>query len=349
MADAYCQAVLFPDVANIVGVPDCFPRRTATWRLTTQTTLTSSTANGHILMTIFPQGAVTTGNFFTTYADGGSALDVTNYQSATVTATNVVGTSVSTNYNYIRVVGCQFKFIYIGAEQTAAGEATVAILNQNIASGNNVAAMARDSDFRATGRAESEFVINWIPLDYADLEFRTANDNADADKGSYWGTMCMVGTGFPKATVVYAVEISVIVEGIVAPTSGDFIPRSISAILSPDMALCRLKQLIMSNPGYVARCKHLCINSGFSRAGTPGDGAQGGPARPSPIIPFKDDPYREVISNSNGPTQFYDMTQSERSAYSRAWGPNFIGGLGPGAKREAEDWMSSRSLPVNRP
>lgn len=275
---AYVNLVLNPDTANIVGVPDCFPRRSSTFRATGNITLTSSTTNGHVLVNVYPQACLSTSTFLNVFSDGGTALDVTNYQ-ATTTATGTTGTDVSTYYLFTRIVAFQVKLIYIGAEQTAAGEFTVALSNNSVIAGLNVAAAARDCDYRAIGRAESTFVINWIPQDDTDLNFRNVSDTFDADKSSNWGMMYLVGTGLPKATQVYTLEWTCVGEGILKPTVGDFIPREISPVCDLYKALMILKQAIINNPSLVAREKHLCLNTGFARGLGPSD-MQGEPATP---------------------------------------------------------------------
>lgn len=276
-AKAWIENVLDPINCNPVGAPDDFTRRTAVWRTTTTATLVSSVANGHVFVIITPQRVVSsTGAHYVIRSDSGTVLDVTNFSTAT-TATTVLGTDITTNYAFARLVGYRVRLIYIGAEQTGAGECSVALINsQPDANATNVSALVRDADFVSTGRAESEFFCNWIPQDISDLQLRIAGDQSAEDKSIYWGQIIIVGTGFPKATAVYSMEITAIIEGVVKATSADFIPRSISLPTSPTIALQALKRLIMNRPGLIAGNTHSC-NPYMARAGVPG------PGRPGPM------------------------------------------------------------------
>jgi len=285
--------VLNPDTADVVGVPDVYARKTSCFRYTTNFTISSSLANGHVLTAFYPQAAFATGsNYIIRYSDGVSPLDVTNFNVA-ITQTSTTGTDITANYLFTRVVAFQVKLTYMAAEQTAAGEAVIGLTNTSFAAGTNISAMVRDSDFRALGRAESKFTLNWIPQDDSDFSFRSTNDSFDADKTSNWGMIVLAGTGFPVNTAVYMCDLAIVVENLVKPTSADFIPRSLSLPLDLQKALLHLKQLIVCNPSLVARDFQMALNTGYARGSAPSE-SQGGPStsevsmgearqRPTPI------------------------------------------------------------------
>ena len=60
----YLSSVLYPSDCTPGGIPDEFPRKTTVFKMSGNTTLTSSAANGQLLVVCFPQYFMTAGNAF---------------------------------------------------------------------------------------------------------------------------------------------------------------------------------------------------------------------------------------------------------------------------------------------
>ena len=196
-----------------------------------------------------------------------------------LTISTIGGQAFSTYYTNTRLVAFGYKFTYIGAEDTSAGEFCVAFCNVNpvIVAGANVKTALRDMQFYCTGRAEEGFQGIWIPQDNADFELRNAGDVADADKtNTGWGVIAFAGTGFPVNVSVYHLEIVAISEGIVNYGFADFIPQALSPAISSEDCLLLLKRCIIERPEWVCRSmKENCAPRGCRRGGDIRD-AEGG-------------------------------------------------------------------------
>ena len=123
----YLSSVLYPSDATPCGIPDEFPRKTTVFKMNGNTTLTSSAANGQLLVLCYPQYYMTGGNaFIVSYVDGTANLDVTNLPStANLSSTAITGTNLGTYYTFARLVGIELRTTYIGAVETGAGETRI--------------------------------------------------------------------------------------------------------------------------------------------------------------------------------------------------------------------------------
>lgn len=257
MAETYVRQLFDPfSGLNPTAAPDEYLRRSSVFRLNGNVSLTSSAANGHILFRIEPQMASSPSQFFTAWTDGVNPLTVLNLPTiANLTATVSNGQSMTTYFQFTRMVAFQAKFRYIGAELTQAGELSIGFDNVNfVVVGNNVKSMIQDSQFYVRGDAGSEFVATWIPQDDTDFDFHAPSA---WPKSQYWGTIHGAGTGYPLGTLVYDVEWAAIIEGMVIPANQDFIPRSISAYGDRSSCLSRLHEMVLRDPTLVYRNKAI--------------------------------------------------------------------------------------------
>lgn len=255
----YIDQMLNPFKAPEIGVPDVFARKTAVFKITTQLQVKSSTANGQIAGWLYPQAFSDPGSTYVTYyTDGASQLNISNMPAfLNLTANTTAGSTLANYYTYVRLVSYGYKFTYIGAEQTAAGEFAICFTNNNtiLTTGADVKSSIRDAQFYATGRAESVFEGIWLPQDIADLKFRSTADAVEADKSNTWGIILFAGSGLPVNTFLYQLEITAIVEGLVLSTVSDYIPQSISPAADPFPILSRMKQRVNECPWHVCRTK----------------------------------------------------------------------------------------------
>ena len=139
--DNYLSSVLYPSDCTPAGIPDEFPRKTAVFKMSGNTTLTSSTANGQLLLLCYPQYYMATGNTFIVYfGDGASNLDVTNLpNTANLFSTQIGGTNLATYYTFARLVAIELRATYIGAVETGAGEARIGLTNYStLSAGSNI-------------------------------------------------------------------------------------------------------------------------------------------------------------------------------------------------------------------
>ena len=139
--DNYLSAVLYPSDCTPSGIPDEFPRKTAVFKMSGNTTLTSSAANGQLLLLCYPQYYMATGNTFIVYfGDGASNLDVTNLpNTANLYSTQIGGTNLETYYTFSRLVGIELRATYIGAVETGAGETRIGLTNYStLSAGSNI-------------------------------------------------------------------------------------------------------------------------------------------------------------------------------------------------------------------
>lgn len=250
----YLSSVLYPSECTPSGIPDEFPRKTTVFKMNGNTTLTSSTANGQLLLLCYPQYYMTAGNAFITYfLDGTSNLDVTNLPStANLFSTAISGTNLATYYTFARLVGIELRLTYIGAVETGAGETRIGLTNYaTLSAGANIKNLIEDSDFYAADRAECTYKSIWLPQDHSDFKFRAIGDNGDADKATGWGTIMLTSTGLPKNIPVYDLKWTVIVEATLLPTVADYIPRTITPIGNTSECLMRLKQMVYEDPSRV--------------------------------------------------------------------------------------------------
>lgn len=254
----YCRQLLNSFAAPETGVPDLFPRKSAVFKMTMQTQIKSSTANSQVAGYIAPQSFSDSASpYVSYYTDGASNLNVSNMPAfVNLTGTTTNGSALNTYYTYVRLVALGYKFTYIGAEQTAAGEFAIGLANNNLVltTGADLKSGLRDLQFYATGRAEAQFEGCWLPQDLADLQFRSAGDAIEADKTGTWGVILFCGSGFPSNTFVYQLEVCAIVEGLVLSTVSDYIPQSISACVDPNVALLEVKRKVTEDGRKVARC-----------------------------------------------------------------------------------------------
>ena len=252
--DNYLSSVLYPSECTPSGIPDEFPRKTAVFKMSGNTTLTSSAANGQLLLLCYPQYYMTGGNsFISYYVDGSSNLDVTNLPStANLFNAAIPGTNLAAYYTFARLVGIELRATYIGAVETGAGETRIGLTNYStLSAGSNIKNLIEDSDFYAADRAECTYKSIWLPQDHSDFKFRAIGDNGDADKATGWGTIMMASTGLPKNIPVYDLKWTVIVEATLLPTVADYIPRSITPIGNTAEYLMKLKQLVYEDPSRV--------------------------------------------------------------------------------------------------
>lgn len=112
----YVKQILNPFNAPEEGVPDLFARKSAIFKITKQGQIKSSTANGQIAGYFAPQAFSDPGTSILTYlTDGANNLNVSNMPAfINLTATNLVGETLSTYYTYVRLVGAAIKLTYIG-------------------------------------------------------------------------------------------------------------------------------------------------------------------------------------------------------------------------------------------
>lgn len=257
MAETYVKQLFDPFSSMIpTAAPDEYLRRSSVFRLNGNVSLTSTVANGHILFRVEPQLVASSSQFFTQWADNVNPVNVLNLPTiANMTQVVNNGQSMNTYFQFTRLVAFQIKLRYIGAELTQAGELSIGFDNVNfVVVSNNVKSMIQDSQFYVRGDAGDQFIATWIPQDDTDFEFHTPNT---WPKSQYWGTMHGAGTGFPPNTVVYDVEYSAIIEGLVIPNNQDFIPRSISPYGDRSLCLSRLHDLVIRDPTLLFRNKAL--------------------------------------------------------------------------------------------
>jgi len=255
MADVYVQQLFDPfSNSNPTAAPDEYLRRSSVFKLNGNVSLTSTVANGHILFRVEPQMVSSSSQFFTQWRDNVNPVDVLNLPTiANITAVVNNGQYMATYFQFTRLVAFQLKFRYIGAELTQAGELSIGFDNANfIVVANNVKSMIQDSQFYVRGSAGDTFVATWIPQDDTDFEFHTPNT---WPKAQYWGTIHGAGTGYPLNTVVYDVEYTAIIEGLVIPNNQDFIPRSISPYGDRSSCLAKLHDLVLKDTTLLYRNK----------------------------------------------------------------------------------------------
>ena len=259
MVSKYVDLVLDPFGAQDCCVPDLFCRKTTVFRNTVQVQVRSSVVNGHVAGIIYPQNyADSTSNFVSYYTDAASSLNISSMPtSATLTNNNLNGTNLAAYYSYARLVSLGYKFIYIGAELTAAGEFAICFANNNsvvnTVAGTDLKNAVRDAAFTSCGRAENIFEGIWLPQDQSDLQLRSLGDILDADKVAGWGVIQFCGSGFPVNTVVYQLEITATVEATVLTSVSDFIPQKLSPPMDPNEALLQVKAVVFRDQRAVCR------------------------------------------------------------------------------------------------
>lgn len=253
--DGYINTMLDPE-NYICGAPDPFYHRSSVFRVNSSFTLQSSVTNGHVLARFEPQYITTNTAFGGLYTDGSGTLNVLNY-----VGTGLLNTAVSssnlTQFLYCRLVAFTVTLRYIGAELTQAGELSIGFDNYIVTTGanTNIKQIVHDMQFQATGRADSIFTARWMPQDYGDFEFRPYNTPI---KGQQWGSITVVGTGFPKGIDVYDGKVNCIIEGLSSPVNQDFIPKNPTWIMPIEPVLAELMR-IFTRPGTV------CSSTDYSK------------------------------------------------------------------------------------
>lgn len=249
----YLSEVLTPRQDQLVQAPDLYIRKTSVFKLTGSLSLLSSVAKGHCLLVVYPQLITQAVSFASIYIDAASQLDVTNLPViANLLASGTTGTNLSTYYSYVRLVGFELDFIYVGAELSQAGELSVGLDNiQQMVVGTNVKTNIQDGVYYTKGRSDKSFRIVWVPQDDTDFDFRSPSA---VNKTQFWGSITAAGTGFPLNITTYDVTYTAVIEGIVLPSGLDFIPRSLSPAVDPNQAMLALKKLVIANPSLIASC-----------------------------------------------------------------------------------------------
>lgn len=257
--EQYLQCLFNPSSDVVAQAPDCFYRRSSVFKLTGNTTIVSSLAKGHVLITVFPQLVTQPANFITQYLDAASQLDVTNLPViANLLASSVNGQTLSPYYSYVRLVAFEITLTYVGAELTQAGELSIGLDNiQQVIVSTNVKNNIIDGVYHCKGRSDKSFRLVWIPQDDTDFEFRATN--ATAKNSQYWGCITAAGTGFPVNIPVYDLQYTAVIEGTVLPGNLDFIPRGLSANIDPHDAMRAAKGKAMSD------IRYLCSTNGMDR------------------------------------------------------------------------------------
>jgi len=259
--------VLNPCEAATIGAPEKYARKTAVFKMNGNYSIRSSDTYGNIFMQCYPQKVTdSSSTFLHFYTDGTADLDVTNMPTI-ANLTNTIKTgpvTLTSYYQYVRLVAFELTMTYVGAVQTGSGELSIGFDNfENGVIGYNVKNNIQDSNFHAHGRAEDTFRCIWIPQDDSDFDFRAVG-STQPDKANIWGSITAAGTGFPVTTECYDLQWTAIIEGMTLPLVSDFIPKTISPPIDLTQALLKLKNLILSKPSLVAARK---LGSGYNGLG----------------------------------------------------------------------------------